>query len=131
MLIVVDNVTLLHRKCFHLEFVVLFFFQRMIDVDNKIYRHNFSCNMFYKVVIFIYCLQIMSKIFYLIIAKLPAILALMKQIIDPEIKARTATDVTVLRFSGDKAPRFPIIIPIELKFAKPQMANVVIAALRC
>lgn len=62
--------------------------------------------------------------------KLPAILALMKQIIEPETKARIDTDVIILRFSGHIVPRFPIIIPSELKLANPQIANVVIATLR-
>lgn len=62
--------------------------------------------------------------------KLPAILALMKQMIEPETKARIDTDVIILRFSGHIVPRFPIIIPIELKLANPQIANVVIATLR-
>lgn len=56
-------------------------------------------------------------------------LALMKQMIEPEIKARTARAEKVLRFSGHMAPRFPIIKPKELKFANPQIANVHIAAL--
>ena len=54
----------------------------------------------------------------------------MKQMIDPEIRARTDTDVIMLRFSGHIVPRFPIIMPREPRFAKPQMANVVIATLR-
>lgn len=57
-------------------------------------------------------------------------LALIKQMIDPEIKARTDTDVMILFFSGHMVPRFPIIMPNELKLANPQIANVVIAALR-
>lgn len=61
---------------------------------------------------------------------IPAMLALIKQIIDPAIRARTDTSTMVLRFSGHSAPKFPIIIPSALKFAKPQIANVVIAALR-
>lgn len=62
--------------------------------------------------------------------KLPAILALMKQIMDPDIRARIDTDVMTLRFSGHIVPRLPIIMPNELKLANPQMANVVIATLR-
>lgn len=62
--------------------------------------------------------------------KLPAILALMKQIMDPDIRARTDTEVMIFRFSGHIVPRLPIIMPNELKFANPQMANVVIATLR-
>lgn len=57
-------------------------------------------------------------------------LALMKQIIDPAMRARTDTSTILLRFSGHSAPKFPIIIPNALKLAKPQIANVVIAALR-
>lgn len=62
--------------------------------------------------------------------RIPAMLALIKQIIEPAISARTDTSMMVLRFSGHSAPKFPIIIPSELKFAKPHIANVVIAALR-
>lgn len=54
----------------------------------------------------------------------------MKQMIEPETKARIDTDVIILRFSGHIVPRFPIIIPSELKLANPQIANVVIATLR-
>lgn len=57
-------------------------------------------------------------------------LALIKQMIDPEIRPRTATSTMTDRFSGHNAPKFPIIMPSAPKFAKPQMANVVIAALR-
>lgn len=54
----------------------------------------------------------------------------MKQIMEPDIRARTATAVMTVRFSGHIVPRLPIIMPNELKLANPQMANVVIAALR-
>lgn len=57
-------------------------------------------------------------------------LALMKQIIEPDTNARTDTAMMALLFSGQSVPRLPIIIPSELKLANPQMANVVIAALR-
>lgn len=60
----------------------------------------------------------------------PAILAFKKQMIDPDIKARTATEVITLRFSGHMVPKLPIIIPNELKLANPQIANVAIAELR-
>ena len=68
-----------------------------------------------------------EKVFFV---PIPAMLALMKQIIDPAIKARTANSTMILRFSGHRPPKFPIIIPIELKLAKPQIAYVVIATLR-
>lgn len=61
---------------------------------------------------------------------LPAMLALMKQTIEPDIKARMDIVAIILLFSGHIAPRLPIIKPIEVKFANPQIANVVIAALR-
>lgn len=57
-------------------------------------------------------------------------LALIKQMIEPEISARTDIDVIILFFSGHMVPRLPIIMPNELKLANPQMANVVIAELR-
>lgn len=50
--------------------------------------------------------------------------------IEPETKARIDIEVMTLFFSGHMVPRLPIIMPSELKLAKPQMANVVIAALR-
>lgn len=64
------------------------------------------------------------------VIKSPAMLAFKKQIIDPAIRARTATEVMTVLFSGDNVPKLPIIIPNELKLAKPQMAYVVIAELR-
>lgn len=57
-------------------------------------------------------------------------LAEMKQITLPEMNALTATDVMSGRFSGHIALNEPIIIPNELGLAKPQMANVAMAALR-
>lgn len=57
-------------------------------------------------------------------------LAFKKQIIEPDIKARTDTEVMILLFSGHIVPKLPIIIPNELKLANPQMANVAIAELR-
>lgn len=54
----------------------------------------------------------------------------MKQIIVPDINARTETAIITLLFSGHNVPKLPIIIPSELKLANPQIANVVIAALR-
>lgn len=57
-------------------------------------------------------------------------LAFKKQIIDPETNARTEIDVIMDLLSGHMAPKLPITIPNEQKFANPQMANVAIAALR-
>lgn len=57
-------------------------------------------------------------------------LALIKQMIEPAIKARTATDVIIGFFSGLIVPKLPIIIPNELKLAKPQIAKVPTAELR-
>lgn len=61
---------------------------------------------------------------------LPAMLALIKQIIDPEIRARTDISTITLRFSVHNAPKLPIIMPSAPKLAKPQIANVQIAELR-
>lgn len=60
----------------------------------------------------------------------PAMLAVMKQIMLPEMNALTATDVISGRFSGHIALSEPIIMPSELGLANPQMANVAIAELR-
>lgn len=57
-------------------------------------------------------------------------LAVIKQIILPEINALTATDVISGLFSGHIALNEPIIMPNEPGFANPQTANVAIAALR-
>lgn len=58
----------------------------------------------------------------------PAILAVIKDTQQPDTKALNATLVIEGRFSGASALRAPIIIPIELGFAKPQIAKVAIAA---
>lgn len=60
----------------------------------------------------------------------PAILAFKKQIIDPETRARTETDVIMDLLSGHIVPRLPITNPNEQILANPQIANVAIAALR-
>lgn len=57
-------------------------------------------------------------------------LAVMKQIVLPEMNALTATDVISGLFSGHIALNEPIIMPSELGLAKPQMAYVAMAALR-
>ncbi len=57
-------------------------------------------------------------------------LAVIKQIMLPETNALTATDVMSGLFSGHIALNEPIIIPNELGFANPQIANVAMAALR-
>lgn len=58
----------------------------------------------------------------------PAILAVIRDTKQPEMKARNATFVIEGRFSGARALKAPIMIPIELGFAKPQIAYVAIAA---
>lgn len=57
-------------------------------------------------------------------------LAVKKHIIDPEKYPRTATRIISDLLLGANVPRVAIIIPTELGFAKPQIANVVIAELR-
>lgn len=49
-------------------------------------------------------------------------LAVIKQIILPEMNALTATDVITGLFSGHIALNVPIIIPKELGLANPQTA---------
>lgn len=61
---------------------------------------------------------------------LPAMLALIKQTNEPVTNARNESEATSPRFSGTSAPKPPIKIPNEHGFAKPQIANVVIAELR-
>lgn len=61
---------------------------------------------------------------------IPAMLAVKKQIIEPETKARKANSVIMCLFSGAIELRVAIIIPIEHGLAYPQMAYVAIAALR-
>lgn len=54
----------------------------------------------------------------------------MKHTTEPEINARNDTDAIILRLSGLRALKFPIMTPNELGFAKPQIANVAMAELR-
>lgn len=54
----------------------------------------------------------------------------MKQTIEPEIRARTDTEVTTDFFSGHMVPKAPSKMPSEPKLAKPQIAYVVIVKLR-
>lgn len=53
----------------------------------------------------------------------------MKQTKLPVMNARMEADAITLRLSGDIELRPPIMIPNELGFAKPQTANVAMAAL--
>lgn len=57
-------------------------------------------------------------------------LAVIKQIMLPEMNALTATDVISGLFSGHIALNEPIIMPNELGLANPQMAYVAMAELR-
>lgn len=57
----------------------------------------------------------------------PAILAVISDTRHPEMKALKATFVMDGRRSGARALSAPIIMPIELGFAKPQIAKVAMA----
>lgn len=57
----------------------------------------------------------------------PAILAVINDTRQPEMKALKATFVMDGRRLGARALNDPIIMPIELGFANPQMAKVAIA----
>lgn len=57
-------------------------------------------------------------------------LAVIKQIMEPEINERNATAVIVDRFSGAIAESAAIIMPTALGFANPHTANVATAELR-
>jgi hypothetical protein len=52
----------------------------------------------------------------------PAILAVISDTMQPEMKARNATFVIESRLSGASADRAPIKTPIEQRFANPQIA---------
>lgn len=71
-----------------------------------------------------------SDFLYSILAVLPAKLADIKHTMLPTTNALMATDVIRPFLLGAIAPKAPISIPKELGFAKPQMANVAIPALR-
>lgn len=60
----------------------------------------------------------------------PAMLAVMKQMIDPATNPRNATSTMTDFFSGHIALSAPIITPTELGLANPQIAYVAIAELR-
>lgn len=53
---------------------------------------------------------------------IPAMLAVIKQMIEPDTKARTATDVMLARRSGAIADKEAIIMPNELGLANPHTA---------
>lgn len=52
----------------------------------------------------------------------PAMLAVISETKQPDTKARNATFVIAGRLSGARALKDPIMIPIELGFANPQIA---------
>lgn len=61
---------------------------------------------------------------------IPAMLAVIKQIIEPDTNARNATAVMLARRSGAIADNDAIIMPNELGLANPHTAYVAIAELR-
>lgn len=61
---------------------------------------------------------------------LPAMLAVIKHIIEPDTKALPTTDVTDDLLFGAIVQSIAIIIPTEQGFAKPHIAKVVMAELR-